>query len=351
MPEKEVVVNYKRIIYLTADDNAENFSELVNIFSQQVKLADISPEDISFKEKNLIKPSKRVLSKRLLLFFIYNLPFFGMSFALAELAGIISLSDELDITFFKSSETEEEKLTSTKDSQGSNINSISLKYWLEESVQILPYSSVPKTLIFPLGPPIPNKIYYQHPLTDKKNHYIPAESYYSTLQEEKELELISILCDLGATKIEIYEEENQSKDVTLKAQGKIKSIGGIEGNISKETEKSQSKKGEFTYEGKPWHPNLKDEFDSSKYSWYAQERIWRLIVYGRLTNGQLSANIELTTNLSSEEKIGISLVEGLLKEIGGVDASALVSNLMTKKRRFFVEFAGKEESKSAKGKK
>ncbi|MGL4499626.1 MAG: hypothetical protein ACRCU2_11240 [Planktothrix sp.] len=351
IPEKEAVVAYKPIIYLTPDDdNAQNFPDLFNIFSEQIKLADISTETPSSQEKVLIDPSKRALYTAILSIAIYSLPGFPLTLGFLEIIGLIFSSVGWD-TFSTKSLDNWKNWVSTKDSKTSNDNSTNLKFLLEKSIQIVPSSSVLEKLNFPPDHPIPNKFYRQHPLPNKKNYYIPAESYYITLQEEKESELIRILCDLGATKIEIYEEENTLNDIELKGKAKLKNMGGIEASTSKETEKSQLSKDESTFKGQPWHPKLKDEFDSSQYSWLHYEPRWEAIVYGRLTNCQLMANIELTTNLSKEGMIGISLFEGILKGIGVFDTSASVSNSMIKKRRFFIEFAGEEESKSAKGKK
>ncbi|MGL4503567.1 MAG: hypothetical protein ACRCU2_31190 [Planktothrix sp.] len=343
MAEKEVAATYKPIIYVTtADNNTSNYKGLFNNFLQQIEAMteDIFTRNLSSGKKVLIEPSQRVLCTIILSVFAYSIPVLPLSLGTLELIGIIVSSIGWDKVFNKISEDKDNKVLH-------NSSVISL----EKFIQIVPYSSMPESLIFPPGHPIPNKFYRQHPLKAKKNNYIPADFYYDILLAEREAELIKILCDLGATKIEIYEEENNSKDIKFEAQAKAKVIGKAEANISKETEESQVNKQEHSYIAKPWHPKLKDEFDSSKYKWLSYEPIWESIVYGRITNGQLRANIELTTNLSKEGMIGIIGTEGLLEEIWGVSVSSLGSKLVIKKRKFSIEFAGKEESKSAKPRK
>lgn len=222
-----------------------------------------------------------------------------------------------------------------------------IKEW-KNKVEIIPFSSIPSELKFPPGHPIPNKLYREHPLSSKKQHYIPAESYYPILLDERESELLQILCDLGATKIEIYEEETQDKNANIESKAGITGVGGLEGKISNKEQQANTNRREFTYIGKPWKPQL--QFDKTKYSWLDYEPTWESIVYGRLVNGQLTATIELTTDISHEITAGLSIAEGILENFGSINTSFLSSKSILIKRKFIIEFAGKEDTKPTQGK-
>ncbi|MGL4502893.1 MAG: hypothetical protein ACRCU2_27775 [Planktothrix sp.] len=337
MSNKPEAVDYKPVIYLASKDNLDKIDKLFNnkLLQQEIKLV---AEDIS--KENPFSSSK------------INRAVGRMGLALSSF-GVGLLLGPTGVTIFSTVAAgilvnniggllETKNNISDKNRKLSENNNINL---LEQNFQIVPYSSVSGTLIFPPGHPMPNKVYRQHPLPDKKNYYMPNDYYYKILLEEKEAELMKILCDLGANKIEIHEEENSLNSTIFEAEAKVTSVAGTEAAISKEHENSQLNKREFSYIGKPWHSNLKDEFESSKYRWLHYEPTWESIVHGRLTNGQLMANIELTTTLSKEEMIGISLgitLEKVFLENLGLSTSVLDSNYITKKRIFHIEFPGKE---------
>lgn len=354
------VVNYKPVIYLASKNNIDSIQELFNnkVLQQEIKLVaeHISQKNSSsssnigrgVEEKISLDPKVALFGS--LLGVTATIGFAGLGFTASlivvallasALAGntVAAINDLADLLAYLISRENPRLANNRKLSDNNNIN------LLEQNFQIVPYSSVSETLIFPPGHPMPNKVYRQHPLPDKKNYYMPNDYYYKILLEEKEAELMKILCDLGANKIEIHEEENSLNSTIFEAETKVTSVAKTEAAISKDNENSQLNKREFSYIGKPWHSNLKDEFESSKYRWLHYEPTWESIVHGRLTNGQLMANIELTTTLSKEEMIGISLgitLEKVFLENLGLSASILDANFITKKRIFYIEFPGKE---------
>ncbi|MGL4501003.1 MAG: hypothetical protein ACRCU2_18180 [Planktothrix sp.] len=350
MSNKPEIVNYKQVIYLTNNDNSDDFKKLFNnkILQQQIKLVvdDIPEKNLSFR-----KQIDRDIEVFVMVVSSIGLAT-GVSFGLALIpfgsAIISSLIVSLGAGMLANHVGDLwEKKNNIADPNRDlpDNNYINLLEQLEQNFQIVSYSSVSGTLTFPPGHPMPNKLYRQHPLPDKKNYYMPYEDYYKTLLEEKEVELMNILHDLGVKKIEIHEEKNALNTTVFEAEVKITNAAGTEATISKENESSQLNKLESTYIGKPWHSNLKDEFNASKYRWLPYEPTWESIVHGRLTNGQLTAKIELTTPLSKEEMIGINLgisVEKVFLEKLGLNTSFLDSDSITKNRIFYIEFPGKE---------
>jgi hypothetical protein len=212
---------------------------------------------------------------------------------------------------------------------------------LASQLNLTHVTEIPEELKFPPGHPIPQKLYREHPLKSKANHYIPVESYYSLLFEEREAELIRILAELGATKIIIEEESDEQFNLTLETESKLQAIASIEGTIDAQKKQSYKKVRTQEYIGKYWSEEL--SFDRSKYSWLDYEPTWEAIVEGRINNGQLSAVIELTTDISNEIITTMGLAEGLLKQLGALEMSFDFSKNNLKRRKFLVEFKGEKQ--------
>ncbi|MGL4503025.1 MAG: hypothetical protein ACRCU2_28445, partial [Planktothrix sp.] len=265
-------VEYKPVIYLTANDSIDDFKKIFNnkILQQEIKLVaeDISKKNLSFHKSAGYQEIISILASVLgtgaasLGSLVLFLPLATSIAATIAITGVLAGAG-LVVNNLEDLKSKESNISGNNKNL-SNSNYINL---LEQNFQILPYSSALETLVFPPGHPMPNKVYRQHPLPDKKNYYMPNDYYYKILLEEKEAELIKILCDLGAKKIEIYEEENALNKIAFEAAANMASVVETEAKISKEGEKSQLNKREFSYIGKPWHPHLKEEFESSKYRW------------------------------------------------------------------------------------
>ncbi|MGK7945427.1 MAG: hypothetical protein AB4058_13255 [Microcystaceae cyanobacterium] len=215
---------------------------------------------------------------------------------------------------------------------------------LEAQLNLLHIKEIPEELRFPPGHPIPQKLYREHPLKAKANHYIPVESYYSLLFEEREAELIRILAELGATKISIEEESNEQLVLNFAGETEVQKIANLEGKIEKQGTQEYKKVRTQEYIGKYWTPDL--SFDRAKYSWLDYEPTWEAIVEGRLNNGQLSAVIELTTDISNEITTTMGLAEGLLKQLGAFELNLDFSQNHLKRRKFMVEFKGEKAENS-----
>lgn len=187
-------------------------------------------------------------------------------------------------------------------------------------------------LIFPMGHPVVGQLYQLHPLADfdpsKSKFYIPEDEFEDYVMEEKQSELIRLLVQLGATKIEITEdnEENNGADKALQvdvsltpvtkteenAQANVASLGNelVKKNLNR-TQKTKR----FLLTG------TKKQFDldnTKSLKWYPFESQWQSIVFARTIGGCQSATIDLkqTLSLTSKSKVAASLRSSLLG-VGG----------------------------------
>lgn len=237
----EVVGNYKPLIYLTANDNVDDLEKLFNskTLQQEIKLF---TEDISKENPSSSKKIYKNLGKIGILFSTLGFGTAGAAFSvISSPIAIPALSMAIFAGMFANDLGEifandlQDVMTKLSSISGKNTNLPGNNYinLLEQNFQVLPYSSALGTLIFPPGHPMPNKLYRQHPLPDKKHYYMPNDYYYKILLEEKEVELIKILCDLGANKIEMYEEENTLNKIAFEAEANMTSVVETEAKVSK----------------------------------------------------------------------------------------------------------------------
>ncbi|ESA33139.1 hypothetical protein N836_22370 [Leptolyngbya sp. Heron Island J] len=86
--------------------------------------------------------------------------------------------------------------------------------WYAQSVIQVAPDHLPAEVHFPPEHPIPGQMYRHYPysIKDKGHLYYPVNNYFSMLFEEREQELITLLSDLGATKIVI---ESVRSDATV----------------------------------------------------------------------------------------------------------------------------------------
>lgn len=167
---------------------------------------------------------------------------------------------------------------------------------------------------FEPGHPRLHHLYREHPLaqkqgglTDKAGVYFSIEKYDDTLKEERKAELMRILIELGAVRIEITEESlNQSdaaSSVSVGAEGKT---GGGEAGISssRRQETRISEKEVCTYDGKPWHGG--DRLDRSEYAWLPFETKWKKIISGREVGGLLTASLRIESLQERADSIEVS---------------------------------------------
>ncbi|NJM97626.1 MAG: hypothetical protein HC800_11095 [Phormidesmis sp. RL_2_1] len=80
---------------------------------------------------------------------------------------------------------------------------LNLVPWSNRLVDYVRPDELPNDILFPLGHPLLGRTYRKHPFKSRQNHYLPVTDYFSSLFQEREQALLSLLGQLGATKITI----------------------------------------------------------------------------------------------------------------------------------------------------
>ena len=179
-----------------------------------------------------------------------------------------------------------------------------LSEWWQTSVTLIPVSALPETLQFPVGHPMPPRLYHQHPLSSKPDHYYPVNAYYSLLYKEREQELIQLLADLGATQILIqplvprHDTENQL--IQFSDEMPSDTVPRV-----------------FQYRG---HPISSVHFDASQYEWLPQEPSWQAVVESRVNHACLSASLEISLDIANTVAALLDGIESLSEQLTSVQA-------------------------------
>ncbi|HEY9663794.1 MAG TPA: hypothetical protein V6C65_35550, partial [Allocoleopsis sp.] len=181
-----------------------------------------------------------------------------------------------------------------------------LREWWQVSVARIPNSGLPANLQFPIGHPLPPRLYRRHPLPSKSNYYYPVNAFYSLLYEEREQELIRLLAALGATQISIYPFTSGSS--------------ADQSNPSLEELPSNSTPRILKYAGRP----ISDvHFDASQYEWLAYEPGWQTIVESRLKYLCLSASLNMSLDISGTIAALLDGIESLSEQLTSVQTVSL----------------------------
>lgn len=152
---------------------------------------------------------------------------------------------------------------------------------------------------FPPGHPQIGETYRLHPLAKsnvaKENLYIPEYIFDDVLFEERESELLSLLVNLGATRVEIskYLENYSDINTSGSLSGEVGSIGGAQvgAGSGSQVERNGKDVRVFSLKGKPWHNG--DKVELGGYSWFNFEPSWGALVMAREVGGCTSATIEI----------------------------------------------------------
>lgn len=179
-----------------------------------------------------------------------------------------------------------------------------LSEWWETSVTLINVSALPETLKFPVGHPIPPRLYHQHPLSSKPDYYYPVNAYYSLLYEEREQELIRLLADLGATQILIQPLMPKLNTADPPAQ--------LPNEIPSNTVPRV-----FQYQGRP---RSTVHFDASHYEWLAHEPSWQTVVESRMKDSCLSASLEISLDISNTVAALLDGIESLSEQLTSIQA-------------------------------
>ncbi|MDJ0707671.1 MAG: hypothetical protein QNJ46_30715 [Leptolyngbyaceae cyanobacterium MO_188.B28] len=168
---------------------------------------------------------------------------------------------------------------------------LDLHSWYIHSVDQAPPDTPPEGIEFPPGHPIAGQMYRQHPLKEKHHCYYPVTQYFSLLFEEREQALLSLLGDLGATKIVIEALHNESSS-------------------------AESHKQIFEYGNRG--QTVTSSIDVEQYPWLAYEPIWQSVVNERLKRGMLSTQFEFDLDVMGLLRTQVQTATQLIPELDSI---------------------------------
>ncbi|MGD1897854.1 MAG: hypothetical protein ACFB16_12980 [Phormidesmis sp.] len=180
---------------------------------------------------------------------------------------------------------------------------LNLTPWSQRTVDYIQPSELPNNIMFPIGHPILGRTYRRHPFKSRSTHYYPVTDYFSVLFKEREQALLSLLGQLGATKI---------------VMTPIPSTTALncEENLA-----AQLHQKVFKYPARI--NDLPPALDIQKNPWLAGEPAWQSVVRERLHRGALSAQFEFDCDVMGMLKNQIKMIGQL---VPGLDSMALPDN-------------------------
>ena len=165
---------------------------------------------------------------------------------------------------------------------------LDIDQWYEHSVNILSSNALPTDIQFPAEPPVPGQIYRQHPLSQKCDRYYPVTNYFSLLFEERQMALLELLKELGATKVIISDNEGSSSSGSMSSQQV------------------------FEYPARD--ARLTKSIDAEKHPWLLHESMWQSVVNQRLQTGISSTQFEFNLDIMGLLKAQIQTILQLIPE-------------------------------------
>lgn len=206
---------------------------------------------------------------------------------------------------------------------------------------------------FEPGHPLVGKVYKRHPLAraathDKRNLYIPSERYDQILLAEREAELIKMLVDMGATRIQISKKSAEVVRSSIDGFASTDVAGYGSGSASCSSKNDQSRNAmdsrEFRLRGKQWHEG--DRLARADYFWLAFEPSWAAVVMAREIGSCEVASLEIkeTTSFSNDRNLELQIQAQMLQ----AGANAQITTSVKEETEYFitVEFAPAKEPRN-----
>ncbi|MEL6350888.1 MAG: hypothetical protein AAFR58_03910 [Cyanobacteria bacterium J06627_28] len=200
---------------------------------------------------------------------------------------------------------------------------LDLSNWSDRLVDYVYPSELPPQMMFPIGHPIAGRTYRRHPFKSRFNHYYPVTDYFSMLFREREQALLSLLGELGVTKITMT-------PVPAKA-----SINCYENLVAQLHQKV------FKY---PKRTNTApNEIDWNRHPWLAGEPAWQAVVKERVERGALTAQFEFDCDVMGMLNRQIKMIGQLVPGLDSMRLSAEHNEAITTQilhtRQVRVEFS------------
>ncbi|MGC1309542.1 MAG: hypothetical protein WA885_20155 [Phormidesmis sp.] len=180
---------------------------------------------------------------------------------------------------------------------------LNLMPWSNLLVDYVRPQDLPDEVLFPIGHPILGRTYRRHPFIARRNHYFPVTDYFSILFKEREQALLSLLGQLGATKITI---------TALPTTAEIDCKASLAAQLHQKAFEYPQRKG-----------CLPTQLDLQQNPWLAGEPTWQAVVRERLNRRALSAQFEFDIDVMGMLKTQIKMIDQL---IPGLDSMRLPDN-------------------------
>ena len=200
---------------------------------------------------------------------------------------------------------------------------LDLMPWSERIVDYVRPDDLPSTLLFPIGHPILGRTYRRHPFKARLNQYYPVTDYFSILFKEREQALLSLLGQLGATKIVM---------TPIPATTALNCQENLAAQLHQKVFKYPKRSDTL-----PSAINVKD------HPWVAGQPVWQSVVKERVKRGALSAQFEFDCDVMGMLKTQIRKVGQLVPGLNSMKLpdthKDTVMTQVLQTRRVQVEFA------------
>jgi hypothetical protein len=165
---------------------------------------------------------------------------------------------------------------------------IDLDHWYSTMVDKATITALPVGLQFRPGHPLAQRYYRQHPLPAKQQVYLPVASYFADLFNERKQELIRLLVNLGATRLEI-------------------STGG-----------TPTPPEVLVYPGRLWTSS--QGLNLAEYTWLPYESTWQTVLADRSAGRITTATLALTLDVNDMITIQLAALKNLIAQLDCVEA-------------------------------
>lgn len=188
--------------------------------------------------------------------------------------------------------------------------------------------------------------YRLHPLarvrnSTRKNLYIPEESFDQTLLDERESELLKLLVELGATRVNLTERRVRAEAASFAAE--VSGAGGpvVEAGaaVRHGEKKNQDHLDSRVFEMVGKRKTAEQQIDEADFAWLPFEPAWKSLVRAREVGQCTRAVIELKQETAYSNEVQVSL-ELKMAAYGGVaKAAKALSEMVSRSYVFEVDFA------------
>ncbi len=200
---------------------------------------------------------------------------------------------------------------------------LDLMPWSERIVDYVRPDDLPSTLLFPIGHPILGRTYRRHPFKARLSQYYPVTDYFSILFKEREQALLSLLGQLGATKITMAPIPATT---ALNCQENL--AAQLHQKVFKYPKRSDTLPGSINVKEHPW---------------VVGEPAWQSVIKERVKRGALSAQFEFDCDVMSMLKTQIKMIGQLVPGLNSMKLpdthKDTVMTQVLQTRRVQVEFA------------